>query len=110
MRGDSPGLRRSGGLLVLALAEGFTGYSLPDDLLSGTGARILYSVLLAVPFIGPWLASLAFGGEFPTDAIIPRLFVLHVLFLPALVIGAITALINTTQIPTVRAITGARAP
>ena len=78
------------GLLVLALAEGFTGYSLPDDLLSGTGARILYSVLLSVPFIGPWLASLAFGGEFPTDAIIPRLFVLHVLFLPALVIGAIT--------------------
>jgi ubiquinol-cytochrome c reductase cytochrome b subunit len=78
------------GLLVLALAEGFTGYSLPDDLLSGTGARILYSVLLSVPFIGPWLASLAFGGEFPTEAIIPRLFVLHVLFLPALVIGAIT--------------------
>ena len=78
------------GLLVLALAEGFTGYSLPDDLLSGTGARILYSVLLSVPFLGPWLASLAFGGEFPTDAIIPRLFVLHVLFLPALVIGAIT--------------------
>ena len=78
------------GLLVLALAEGFTGYSLPDDLLSGTGARILYSVLLSVPFLGPWLASLTFGGEFPTDAIIPRLFVLHVLFLPALVIGAIT--------------------
>jgi len=78
------------GLLVLAIAEGFTGYSLPDDLLSGTGARIAYSVLLSVPFIGPWLASLAFGGEFPTEAIIPRLFVLHVLFLPALVIGAIT--------------------
>ena len=78
------------GLLVLAIAEGFTGYSLPDDLLSGTGARIAYSALLSVPFIGPWLASLAFGGEFPTEAIIPRLFVLHVLFLPALVIGAIT--------------------
>jgi ubiquinol-cytochrome c reductase cytochrome b subunit len=78
------------GLLVLALAEGFTGYSLPDDLLSGTGARIAYSALLSVPFVGPWLASLVFGGEFPTEAIIPRLFVLHVLFLPALVIGAIT--------------------
>jgi ubiquinol-cytochrome c reductase cytochrome b subunit len=78
------------GLLILAIAEGFTGYSLPDDLLSGTGARIAYSALLSVPFIGPWLASLAFGGEFPTEAIIPRLFVLHVLFLPALVIGAIT--------------------
>ena len=27
-------------LLLLALAAGFTGYSLPDDLLSGTGLRI----------------------------------------------------------------------
>jgi ubiquinol-cytochrome c reductase cytochrome b subunit len=78
------------GLLVLVLAEGFTGYSLPDDLLSGTGARIAYSALLSIPLLGPWLASLAFGGEFPTAAIIPRLFVLHVMLLPALVIGAIT--------------------
>jgi len=78
------------GLLVLAIAAGFTGYSLPDDLLSGTGARIANSALLSVPFIGPWLASLAFGGEFPTEAMIPRLFILHVLIIPALIIGAIT--------------------
>jgi ubiquinol-cytochrome c reductase cytochrome b subunit len=77
-------------LLVLALGEGFTGYSLPDDLLSGTGARIAYSALLSVPLLGPWLASLGFGGEFPTEAIIPRFFILHVMILPALVIGAIT--------------------
>ena len=72
-------------LLVLAIAEGFTGYSLPDDLLSGTGARIAYSAALSIPFIGPWVASLAFGGEFPTEALISRFFVLHVLLLPALV-------------------------
>jgi ubiquinol-cytochrome c reductase cytochrome b subunit len=77
-------------LLVLAMAEGFTGYSLPDDLLSGTGARIAYSVALSIPFAGPWLASLVFGGEFPTVALIGRFFVIHVLFLPGLVIGAIT--------------------
>jgi ubiquinol-cytochrome c reductase cytochrome b subunit len=76
-------------LLVLAIAEGFTGYSLPDDLLSGTGARIAYSAALSIPFIGPWVASLAFGGEFPTEAFVSRFFVLHVMLLP----GAYAALI-----------------
>src|SRR5207245_416589 len=41
-------------LALLALLEGLTGYSLPDDLLSGTGLRIVYSALLSIPFIGPW--------------------------------------------------------
>ena len=76
-------------LLILALGEGFTGYSLPDDLLSGTGARIAYSAVLSIPLVGPWLASLAFGGEFPTTALISRFFVVHVLFLPGLFVGGI---------------------
>jgi ubiquinol-cytochrome c reductase cytochrome b subunit len=78
-------------LLVLALAMGLTGYTLPDDLLSGTGARITYSAALSIPVIGPWLASLVFGGEFPTEALISRFFVLHVMLLPGLVIGLIAA-------------------
>jgi ubiquinol-cytochrome c reductase cytochrome b subunit len=77
------------GLLILAMAEGFTGYSLPDDLLSGTGARIAYSAVLSIPVLGPYLASLVFGGEFPTEAVISRFFILHVMILPGLVIGAI---------------------
>ena len=77
------------GLLLLAIGEGFTGYSLPDDLLSGTGLRIANSVLLSVPLVGPQLAFLAFGGEFPTDQIISRLFILHVLLLPGLLIGGV---------------------
>ena len=76
-------------LLVLAMALGFTGYSLPDDLLSGTGARIAYSAALSIPLIGPWVASLAFGGEFPTTAFISRFYVLHIMLLPGLVIGLI---------------------
>jgi ubiquinol-cytochrome c reductase cytochrome b subunit len=79
------------GLLVFALAEGFTGYSLPDDLLSGTGARIAYSVAISIPFVGPYVGSLLFGGEFPTAAFLPRFFVLHVMLLPALFAGAIAA-------------------
>jgi ubiquinol-cytochrome c reductase cytochrome b subunit len=77
-------------LLLAALAAGFTGYSLPDDLLSGTGIRILYSVLLSIPFIGTWAAFLVFGGEFPTTDFIGRLFVLHVMLIPAILAGALT--------------------
>jgi quinol---cytochrome-c reductase cytochrome b subunit len=71
-------------LLVLALAEGFTGYSLPDDLLSGTGARIAYSAVLSVPVLGPWISFLVFGGAFPGPATISRFFVFHVMMLPGL--------------------------
>ncbi len=77
------------GLLVFALAMGITGYSLPDDLLSGTGLRIIYSALISIPFLGPWLAFLVFGGEFPTETIVSRLFVFHILLLPALLIGGV---------------------
>jgi quinol---cytochrome-c reductase cytochrome b subunit len=78
------------GLLLMALAAGLTGYSLPDDLLSGTGLRITDSVATAIPFIGPWLAYLIFGGEFPPPEIIGRLYVFHIMLLPALMIGAIS--------------------
>ncbi|CAN5529144.1 ubiquinol-cytochrome c reductase cytochrome b subunit [soil metagenome] len=76
-------------LLVLAIGMGFTGYSLPDDLLSGTGLRIAYSAVISIPFVGPYLGFLVFGGEFPTEGIISRLFVMHVMLLPAIVIGLI---------------------
>jgi ubiquinol-cytochrome c reductase cytochrome b subunit len=76
-------------LLVLALAEGFAGYSLPDDLLSGTGLRIFDGVVRSVPVVGTYLEFFIFGGEFPGDDIIPRLYILHVLLIPA----AIAALV-----------------
>jgi ubiquinol-cytochrome c reductase cytochrome b subunit len=72
-------------LLLLVIANGFFGYSLPDDLLSGTGLRIMYSVVLAIPFIGTWIAFLLFGGEFPAEDILARMFVLHILVLPVII-------------------------
>jgi ubiquinol-cytochrome c reductase cytochrome b subunit len=78
-------------LLLLAIFNGFTGYSLPDDLLSGTGLRIAYSIALSVPLIGTWVAFLLFGGEFPAQAIISRLFVIHIMLVPALIIGLLGA-------------------
>ncbi|MDQ1449740.1 MAG: ubiquinol-cytochrome c reductase cytochrome b subunit, partial [Actinomycetota bacterium] len=78
-------------LLLLALANGFSGYSLPDDLLSGTGLRIAYSIVLSVPVVGSWLAFLLFGGEYPAHATLGRLFVAHVYIVPLLIFGLLSA-------------------
>jgi ubiquinol-cytochrome c reductase cytochrome b subunit len=78
-------------LMLLAIVNGFAGYSLLDDQLSGTGIRIAYSVMISIPLVGPWLASLLFGGGFPGDDIIPRLFIIHVLIVPAAIAILLTA-------------------
>ncbi|HEY5247474.1 MAG TPA: cytochrome b, partial [Dermatophilaceae bacterium] len=78
-------------LSLLAINEGFTGYSLPDDLLSGTGLRAAEGFMQSVPVLGSYLAYFIFGGAFPGEAIIPRLFTVHVLLLPAIIIGLFTA-------------------
>ncbi|WP_110589315.1 cytochrome b [Microbacterium suaedae] len=76
-------------LFVLAMAEGFTGYSLPDDVLSGNGLRIIDGMIKAFPVIGPWTSYLMFGGEFPGTDIVGRLYALHILILPLMVIALI---------------------
>ena len=77
-------------LLVLAIANGFAGYSLPDDLLSGTGLRIAYSVVLSIPVVGSYVAFFVFGGEFPASDITSRLFIIHVLIVPAAIVGLLS--------------------
>jgi ubiquinol-cytochrome c reductase cytochrome b subunit len=71
-------------LLLLGSLEGFTGYSLPDDLLSGTGLRAAGGFILAIPVVGTYISFFLFGGEFPGDAIIPRLYTVHILLIPAI--------------------------
>jgi ubiquinol-cytochrome c reductase cytochrome b subunit len=75
-------------VLGLALLEGFLGYSLVDDLLSGMGLAIAYSVVLSIPVIGANVASLLWGGPFPgTPALWSRLYIAHVLIFPVLIGG-----------------------
>ena len=76
-------------MLILGLLAGFTGYSLPDDVLSGNGLRITDGVVKAIPIIGSYLSYFIFGGEFPGEHIIPRLFTLHILVVPALLLALI---------------------
>ncbi|ATE53032.1 cytochrome bc1 complex cytochrome b subunit [Actinosynnema pretiosum] len=76
-------------LFMLGAIEGFLGYSLPDDLLSGTGLRVMAALLISFPVIGTWTNWLLFGGEFPGMDIIPRLYTLHILVVPAVILALI---------------------
>jgi ubiquinol-cytochrome c reductase cytochrome b subunit len=77
-------------LFWLGFVEGFAGYSLPDDALSGTGLRIASAIMLSIPVVGSWVTTSLFGGEFPGTDILPRLYILHVLLVPALLVALIT--------------------
>ncbi|MBR7503903.1 cytochrome b N-terminal domain-containing protein, partial [Mycobacterium tuberculosis] len=61
-------------LVILAMAAGFTGYSLPDDLLSGNGLRIIDGILKSLPLVGTYISFFVFGGEFPGIDIVSRLY------------------------------------
>jgi quinol---cytochrome-c reductase cytochrome b subunit len=78
-------------LFTLGLFEGLFGYSLPDDLLSGTGLKITQGVLQSIPIVGTYGSYFLFGGEFPGHLIIPRLYVIHILLIPALLLALISA-------------------
>ena len=73
-------------LFVLGMAAGFTGYSLPDDLLSGNGLRIIDGMMKGIPYIGTSVSAGLFGGEFPGTNIVGRLYSLHIMLVPALIL------------------------
>jgi ubiquinol-cytochrome c reductase cytochrome b subunit len=78
-------------MLFLGIIEGFIGYGLPDDLLSGTGLRITQGMIQASPVIGTYLTFFIFGGEFPGDDMVSRFFTVHVLLIPGLILALVTA-------------------
>ena len=79
------------GLFSLGLLEGLFGYSLPDDQLSGAGLRIFEGVLQGIPIVGTYLAFFLFGGPFPGHDIVPRMYILHVLLIPGILLALISA-------------------
>jgi len=78
-------------MLMLVVVNGVFGYSLPDDLLSGTGLRIAYSITQSVPLVGPNMASLLFGGDFPSNSLIARIYPVHILLVPGAIAGLLGA-------------------
>jgi ubiquinol-cytochrome c reductase cytochrome b subunit len=77
-------------LFWLGLVEGFAGYGLPDDALSGTGLRITHAIIMSIPVAGSWVAGSLFGGEFPGQVILPRLYIVHVFLVPLIILGLVT--------------------
>ncbi|MEV4255339.1 ubiquinol-cytochrome c reductase cytochrome b subunit [Spirillospora sp. NPDC049652] len=81
-------------MFILGMLEGLFGYSLPDDLLSGTGLRITQGVAEAIPLVGTYIYMFLFGGEFPAGDngdLIPRLYAIHILLIPGIILGLVTA-------------------
>ncbi|WP_027882064.1 cytochrome b [Meiothermus rufus] len=79
------------GLLGLAVVTAFTGYALPYDNYAVTATRIGYGIGASIPWVGPTVAQIMFGGEFPgSEMAIPRLYSLHVLWLPLTLIALIS--------------------
>src|SRR3954447_22069372 len=95
-------------IFMLGALEGFAGYSLPDDLLSGAGLRIMSGLILSIPLIGTWAHWLVFGSEFPGNEIVPRLYTVHILLVPGILLALIGVHVGLvwyqkhTQFPGVR--------
>jgi ubiquinol-cytochrome c reductase cytochrome b subunit len=79
-------------LMILAIVEGFCGYSLPDDLLSGTGLRIAFSIVESIPVVGSYIAVFLWNGQYPGHGdFFPRLFILHVFVVPMMIAAILAA-------------------
>ncbi|MEV5508908.1 cytochrome bc1 complex cytochrome b subunit [Streptomyces orinoci] len=79
------------GLLILGMFDGFMGYSLPDDLLSGTGIRFMEGAILSLPIVGTYLVMFLFGGQYPGTIWVPRLYMVHILLIPGIMAALLVA-------------------
>jgi len=78
-------------MLMVTLLEAYLGYSLVDDLLSGMGLAIGYSVGLSIPFVGANVMEWLFHGPFPGSAALwPRMYIAHVFLFPILIAALLT--------------------
>src|SRR5207237_4852818 len=78
-------------ILLVSLLDGYLGYSLADDLLSGMGLAIGYGVAVSIPFFGANLAALIWDGPFPgKHDFFSRMYVAHVFLIPALIAVLLT--------------------
>lgn len=77
-------------MLATGILEGYLGYSMLDDLLSGTGVRIFSGIVLSVPVIGTWLHWMIFDSAYPGEIYVERFYIAHVLLLPGLLVGLIS--------------------
>jgi ubiquinol-cytochrome c reductase cytochrome b subunit len=74
-------------LFALVMAFGFTGYLLPWDQRAYWATTVGVEIIDKVPFLGDFLARFLKGGAIPGQMTLSRFFVIHVMVLPAVLIG-----------------------
>src|SRR5437899_45617 len=77
-------------LLGLTLAAGFVGYALPWDVFAVTATGIGFGLARSIPVVGHLLSDLFFGGSFPSLGSLPRLYTIHVVVIPASILGVLS--------------------
>ena len=81
-----------GALIFLCLmAEAFCGYVLPWGNMSYWGAEVILSLFGTIPYVGHALQVWIQGDFTPADATVNRLFSLHVIALPFVLVGLVVA-------------------
>ncbi len=86
-------------LFVTFSAEGFSGYMLPWGQMSYWAAYVITEIFGGIPLIGGDLVVWIRGNFYVSDATLTRFFMLHVLLLPLVIMGAIVFHFYTLRFP-----------
>jgi ubiquinol-cytochrome c reductase cytochrome b subunit len=78
-------------IYLVLMAEAFCGYVLPWGNMSYWGAQVIINLFGTIPFVGPDLVVWIQGDYTPADATLNRLFSLHVVALPFVLVGLVIA-------------------
>ncbi len=78
-------------IFLCLMAEAFCGYVLPWGQMSYWGAQVIISLFGAVPYIGEFLMEMIRGDYFIADATLNRLFALHAVAIPFVLVGLVIA-------------------
>ena len=78
-------------IYLVLMAEAFCGYVLPWGNMSYWGAQVIINLFGTIPWVGPDLVTWIQGDYTPADATLNRLFSLHVVALPFVLVGLVIA-------------------
>ena len=76
-------------ILIVLMAEAFSGYLLPWGQMSYWGAQVIISIFGAIPLVGEALVEIIRGDYSISDITLNRFFALHVIALPLALVALI---------------------
>ena len=76
-------------LLILVMAESYTGYILPWGQMSYWAAKVIMNIFGSIPVIGPPLMHLIQGDYVISEATLQRFFAFHVVVFPMVLLGVV---------------------